>query len=483
MKSRVTIFFIGSLLAVFPGVASGQVQNDSLSFYLRLAAKNNPSVMQRFTEYRAALEKIPQVSALPDPELGIDAFLTPMELVAGNQIGDLSLMQMFPWFGTLRAAKDEMSLMAKADYETFREAKQQVFYDVQKTWYDLYNVQQNIRISEKNLDILKTLERLSLARFRSGAAGSPGVTQSGASMPEAGGSQLTASGSGSMNNMGGGQTQSNPSGSSSETTAIRGDQMSAGSGGSGLADLYRIQIEVAEMENNIAQFQSRHRSLTASFNSLINRPPLTGVSVPDTIIADTLSLSLNDVLDSMLVNNPMIMMLDFERQSLDARKEMVTRMGYPMIGLGLNYSFISQNTMSSSAMNGKDMIMPMAKITLPIYRKKYRSMQNEASLMEKSAGYNRDAVSNSLEVEYYSALQSYQDALRRVKLYSVQLDLAKRSLSILLKSFASSGADLTEILQTRQQTLDYELKSVEAVTDCNISIARIRQLMASEQGF
>jgi outer membrane protein TolC len=382
--------------------------------------------MQRFTEYRAALEKIPQVSALPDPELGIDAFLTPMELVAGNQIGDLSLMQMFPWFGTLRAAKDEMSLMAKADYETFREAKQQVFYDVQKTWYDLYNVQQNIRISEKSLDILKTLERLSLANFKSG-----------------------------------GNTDS----------------------GSGLADLYRIQIEVAEMENNIAQFQSRHRSLTASFNSLINRPPLTSVSVPDTIIADTLSLSLNDVLDSMLVNNPMIMMLDYERQSLDARKEMVTRMGYPMIGLGLNYSFISQNAMSSSAMNGKDMIMPMAKITLPIYRKKYRSMQNEASLMEKSAGYNRDAVSNSLEAEYYSALQSYQDALRRVKLYSVQLDLANRSLSILLKSFASSGEDLTEILQTRQQTLDYELKSVEAVTDCNISIARIRQLMASEQGF
>jgi outer membrane protein TolC len=139
--------------------------------------------------------------------------------------------------------------------------------------------------------------------------------------------------------------------------------------------------------------------------------------------------------------------------------------------------------MSSSAMNGQDMIMPMAKITLPIYRKKYRSMQNEANLMEKSAGYNRNAVSNSLEAEYYSALQSYQDALRRVKLYSVQLDLANRSLSILLKSFASSGADLTEILQTRQQALDYELKSVEAVTDCNISIARIRQLMASEQGF
>jgi outer membrane protein TolC len=429
MKKRITIFFIGSLLAGFCGIASSQGQNDSLSFYLRLAAKNNPTVLQRFTEYKAALEKIPQVSALPDPELGIDAFLSPMELVSGNLIGDLNLMQMFPWFGTLRAAKDEMSLMAKANYETFREVKLQVFYDVQKTWYEFYEVQQDIRISEKSLGILKSLERLSLASFNSGRT------------------------------------------------------MESGSGGSGLADLYRVQIEIAGMENNIAELQSRHRSLTVSFNSLINRPPLAGVSVPDTITADTLSLPLNTVLDSMLVNNPMIMMLDYERQSLDARKEMVTRMGYPMIGLGLNYSLISRNAMSSSSMNGKDMIMPMAKITLPIYRKKYRSMQNEASLMEKSAGYNRDAVSNSLEAEYYIALQSYQDALRRVKLYSVQLELANRSLSVLLKSFASSGADLTEVLQTRQQTLDYELKSVEAVTDCNTSLARIRQLMASEQGF
>jgi len=50
-----------------------------------------------------------------------------MELVNGNQLADIRLMQMFPWFGVLKYAKDEMSLMAKAKFELFRDSKLQVF--------------------------------------------------------------------------------------------------------------------------------------------------------------------------------------------------------------------------------------------------------------------------------------------------------------------------------------------------------------------
>jgi outer membrane protein TolC len=136
-------------------VASSQQYPDSLLRYLEIAAKNNPVVLQKFSDYEAALQKIPQVGSLPDPELSAGVFLSPMELVNGNQVADLRLMQMFPWFGVLKYGEDEMSLMAKAKYELFRDAKLQVFYDVQRTWYELYKVQKDISISEKNIEILK----------------------------------------------------------------------------------------------------------------------------------------------------------------------------------------------------------------------------------------------------------------------------------------------------------------------------------------
>ncbi len=119
-------------------------------FTCRKQPKTIPPYCRNIAEYQAALQKVPQAGSLPDPELNMGVFLSPMELVSGNQVAELRLMQMFPWFGTLRAAKDEMSLMANAKYELFRDAKLQVFYEVQSTWFDLYKLRQNILISEKN---------------------------------------------------------------------------------------------------------------------------------------------------------------------------------------------------------------------------------------------------------------------------------------------------------------------------------------------
>jgi outer membrane protein TolC len=177
----------------------------------------------------------------------------------------------------------------------------------------------------------------------------------------------------------------------------------------------------------------------------------------------------------------MLVMLNFEKQSLDARQRMVSRMGYPMVGLGLNYSLIKKNPMSTSTMNGKDMIMPMVTVTLPIYRKKYNAMQSEVKLLKASTEQNYLASANALQVEYYEALQLYQDAGRRIKLYENQSQLARKTLDIMIKSFSVSGSGLSDILRIRQQVLDYETRKVEAITDFNTSIAWLKRLMASSQ--
>lgn len=177
----------------------------------------------------------------------------------------------------------------------------------------------------------------------------------------------------------------------------------------------------------------------------------------------------------------MLGMLQFEKQSLEARKQMVTKMGYPMVGLGVNYSLINKSEMSTSPMNGKDMVMPMVTATLPIYRKKYRAMRDEADFLNSANSQNYKATANSLQTEYYQALQLYRDSERRIKLYADQYKLASKTLRILIKSFTSSGSSLTDILRVRQQTLDYNYKQVEAIADYNTSIAWIKRLMAFSQ--
>lgn len=468
------ILLMTILMMVTSAIGYSQ-QLDSLMNYMEIAGKNNPTVQQKFTQYKAALQKVPQAGSLSDPQLDLGVFLTPMELMGGNQVAEIQLMQMFPWFGTLKNARDEMSLMAQADYESFRDAKLQVFYDLQQTWYELYKVRQSIRSSEKNLSILQTLERLSFVRFKAASSPSGNIPSSGSAMPS-GVSQGAPTGGG-MQGMGGSSGSSAPKAPAVPSSSMAGSAMPT-SGSSGLADVYRIQMEIAELENNISLLNSQQNTITARFNSYLNRPVQLPVALPDTLLPDSLNIPLEAVSDSMLSNNPMLTMLNLEKQSLEARKEMVKRMGYPMVGLGINYSLINKAPMSTSEMNGNDMVMPMVTVTLPIYRKKYKAMQEEAELMKTATSQGIEAAANALETEYYEALQNYQDARRRMTLYTHQNQLANQSLNIMMKSFSSSGAGLTDLLGIRRQTLDYELRKVEAVADFNTAVAKLNRLMA-----
>ncbi|HEY5508751.1 MAG TPA: TolC family protein [Paludibacter sp.] len=443
---------------------------DSLMHYLELATKNNPTVLQRYNEYQAALQKVPQVGSLPDPQLEMGVFLSPMELISGNQVADIKLMQMFPWFGVIKNAKDEMSLMAKAKYETFRDAKLQVYYDVQRIWYDLYKVRQNIRISEENVDLLKTIERLTLVKFRSGSSG--GSSSASGSKMSGGNSPASSTSSSSMNVMGGNSVSSSTSVSSVSSPV----PMSSSSGATSLSDVYQIQIELGDLENSIATLKNEEQVIVAQFNSQLNRPLTTTVYVPDSLLSEPLDITYLSVSDTLFTRNPMLGMIHYEQQSLDARKKMQKQMGFPMVGLGVNYSVINKSAMSTSPMNGQDMIMPMVTLTLPIYRKKYNAMQTEVKFLKTASEQNYQATANSLQTEYYEALQLYYDAQRRMKLYDSQSQLAKKSLNIMIKTFSSSASGLTDILRIRQQLFNYELKKVEAVVDFNKAEAWIKRL-------
>ncbi|MRR21544.1 transporter [bacterium] len=483
MKS---ILFKILIASVISGAVSAELRSqafpDSLAAYLEIAATKNPGVQKTLLEYQAALQKVPQVSSLPDPELSAGIFLKPMELMTGNQVADFRLMQMFPWFGVLRSAKDEMSLMAKAKYELFRDAKAQVSYDVQKAWYELFKVREEIRISEKNIEILRTIERLSLVKYKSPTSGGSSA-QPGGSVSSTGSRGAIAAGSSAMGSMSGNQTSQGaaPSGrgqSSMQSSSMQSSSMGNSSGGSGLADLYRIQIELLGLEDNIASLKNQERTVIARFNSLLDRDP--GFPVYSDTIAGGAHVGLEETmaLDSLLSDNPMLKMIGYESQSLDARKRMISGMSYPMMGLGINYSLINKSPMLESAMNGSDMIMPMVSVTIPVYRKKYNAMKSETDLLKSSAERNYRATANSLKADLYNALLNYQDASRKAKLYEEQRSLAARSFDLLLKDFSSSASSLTDVLRLQQQLYDYELKLIGSKADQNISSALIARLMA-----
>jgi outer membrane protein TolC len=255
--------------------------------------------------------------------------------------------------------------------------------------------------------------------------------------------------------------------------------MESSSGTTDLSGIYRIQIESGDLRNTIALLQSEERTAVALFNSYLNRSPEMPVATGYTLVTSNVDHALASGQDSITANNPMLKMIDYERQSYEARKKMVTGMGYPMVGVGVNYSLINKSEMSTSEMNGRDMVMPMVSVTLPVYRKKYKAMKKEADLLGAAASQNYQATANSLHTEYFRSVQLYQDAQRRAKLYDEQYQLASKTFEIMLKSFSATSTDLTDVLRVRQQMLEYETNKIQALTDLNTAVAGLRRIMAS----
>lgn len=455
-KQFLFIFFVSAIT----------ISSQTLDDYLKIAAENNPGLRSKFYSYQASLEKINQAGSLPDPQLTFGYFIEPMERYMGNQVADISLMQMFPWFGTLGAAEEETAAMAKAKYEEFNEEKTMLFYEVKAAYYSLYLLQKEISITEENIEILKTLEEIAISRLKSGETRGTSSSQNGKMQ------QDKTTGSSGTSVMGGMNTQ----GQTTPTQRMRDmSNMTKMSSGSGMVDVLRVQIELNVLKNKLALLNDSKQPLITQFNELLNRQSYEWVEIPNTLSQSPLPASISEMRDTIRLNNPMILMLQREEEAYIAKREMNKKMGFPMIGLGLQYSIFQQRP--GSMMKAQNMIMPMVSISLPIWRGKYDGAIKEAELLHRSTGLRKEETSNQLMVSYEEALKDFKDAERRSDLYQQQAQLAQQVLDILLVQYTTAGSDFEEVLRMQQQLLDYRLRGLDAVVDQNIAAAMLERLM------
>ncbi|MCX5772883.1 MAG: TolC family protein, partial [Candidatus Hydrogenedentes bacterium] len=137
--------------------------NDELRQYLFEAAQNNPNLKARYEDWRAALEKLPQVTTLEDPMFGYTQFLQ-----SGQYLAQLMIEQKFPWFGTLRTRGDKAALEADAALARFYAARNQLFAQVKNAYFEYAFLAESMNIIQSQAAILSQLEEITLSRYSVG---------------------------------------------------------------------------------------------------------------------------------------------------------------------------------------------------------------------------------------------------------------------------------------------------------------------------
>src|SRR5690606_33181569 len=119
-----------------------------------------------YKSFEASMQKITQVSSLPDPNLSIGYFISPVETRVGPQRARFSLSQMFPWFGTLKAQKNAATFFAESKYQEFLDARNKLYYQVSSAYYPLYELNRLISIEEENQRILSSYKDIATTQFQ-----------------------------------------------------------------------------------------------------------------------------------------------------------------------------------------------------------------------------------------------------------------------------------------------------------------------------
>ena len=154
------IKFINTLV-LFLTIISVKAQ--SLDEYIRIAEKNNDIIKSRSFEHKGALEKMVEVNSLAKTTIETGIFIQETETRVGSQKARFSISQSLPWFGTLRAKKESERFKAYAAFNRIDESKKRLSLQVQKGYFELYELNKQQAILKENVEILDSYKELAVA--------------------------------------------------------------------------------------------------------------------------------------------------------------------------------------------------------------------------------------------------------------------------------------------------------------------------------
>ena len=422
MKNKILYFLCIGLFTYYGSAYATGKDNkeDSLAVYIAEAIRNNPALKSEYQAYQAQMANAQGAGVLNDPQLSVGLFPQAMHHVNGKQIATITIMQMFPWFGTLKAGREQMEYKAQEAYQKFREKSLSTAFSVEKQWYSILATQEKVKAVKQKRALLNDIKKVAIYLYKNYTAG-------------------------------------------------RDTKMS---------DQLRLDAEEERLKEQTESLETQLTLQKQQFNITLHRQPNAALSLPDSIPLRQMPTFNWTEIER---NNPKLAQYSAIQKAFKSQEEQARAKGMPMIGVGLQYMLNGKVDMPMMPnMNGKDMVMPMVSVTIPIYRKKITSAIHSAQLMERSAAYNYQSQLDALQSTYLSIEQRADDIKRKLKLYESEVSLLNRTLELMQKEYATGATSLTDILQTTRESIDYDLLKAEANAQYNTITAEAIQLLARD---
>ncbi len=412
------------IVSVFGGVGSAQATGsdpnalETLQDYLRYAAFHNSGLQAAFEEWKEALEQVPQAKALPDPRFTYSYFIEEVETRVGPQRQRIGITQVFPWFGTIEARTDAAAAATKAAHKRYEARKLQLFRDVKDAFFEYVYLRQAIEIARDDLDLVRHFEEVVRNKYITATAAHP--------------------------------------------------------------DIIRAQVESATLDDKLQALRELREPVVARLNAVLNRHDGDMLPWPEQSLTVPGDVDRGRLFEALRRQNPELQALDFELEGARSRIDLAKKKLYPDLSLGVDWIDTGNAAMAGVADSGKDSVILMFSMNLPIWRKSYTAAQLQTRAAARRISHQKNEAENGLIAQTERVLYDYEDSGRKISLYGGTLVPKAEELVAASETAYSTGTiDFLSLIDAEQTLLRFRLQYQRALTDRNQRLAELEGLAGS----
>ena len=144
--------------------------SQSLERYLKIAENANPEIEYRELDQQIFEAKIDETGNLDNTKFNLGFYVFPPETRLGAQRLNIGVQQSLPWPGTLKAQKSVAEYKSKEKYYDIAIAKKNLFFNVKKTYYELYQNAALLNIYKENKQVLDIYENMAMGALENNKA-------------------------------------------------------------------------------------------------------------------------------------------------------------------------------------------------------------------------------------------------------------------------------------------------------------------------
>lgn len=225
-------------------------------------------------------------------------------------------------------------------------------------------------------------------------------------------------------------------------------------------DVLRLQIRQNELQQQKEVLEEEFTAEQTAFNNLLNRESMMTVDVvPEMEIPQEDPFYDNEA----LTLNPELLKYDKLYESVAQSELLNQRESLPMIGFGVDYLPVTERSDVNFSDNGKDVLMPMLSVSIPIFNNRYKSISKQNELRQQEIETQREQRLNVLESAFAKAQSQRNQARIKFNTQAKNLKQAKDAEQILIKNYETGTIDFKDVLDIQELQLKFQMNQIESV--------------------